>query len=129
MSNDKADWLRLVVKFRGKCATCAKEIQTGEVAYWSKSSKAIKHIACQIPAAPAKNEDKAPQSQLSVLELDCFVCGKPVGCASCSFVAECDRTIVSQACICNACQAEADLFKNYKDAFLKKQQRIQKVKI
>jgi hypothetical protein len=34
----------LMVKYKGKCKECGKEISFGEYALWSKASKTIKHI-------------------------------------------------------------------------------------
>ena len=39
------DWLEITIKFRGKCCECGKEITSGQ-AFWSKSTKAVKHIDC-----------------------------------------------------------------------------------
>jgi hypothetical protein len=116
-----SDWIRLLVKYKGKCAECGKEIPTGEYALWSKTSKAIKHVKCETP----EKKEKMP----AVPELDCFVCGKPAGCAECGFEADCDRQAVSQACICSKCLEDRQAYANYQQAFVEKARKVAKVKI
>src|SRR5512144_1060011 len=97
--SEKDDWIRLLVKYKGKCAECGKEISAGEYALWSRSSKAIKHVKCETPETP-----KAKKQE--VVELDCFICAKPAGCTECGFDADCNRAVVSQACICDRCMED-----------------------
>jgi hypothetical protein len=115
-----SDWIRLLVKYKGKCAECGKEIPAGDYALWSKASKAIKHVKCET----IEKEEK-PQVQ----ELDCFICGRPAGCAECGFEADCDRQAVSQACICSQCLEDKQAFANYQQAFVEKARKVAKVKI
>lgn len=119
---EKEDWIRLLVKYKGKCAQCGKEIPQGEYAMWSRSSKAIKHVKCESDKSPKGNEDPA------MPELECFICGKTAGCAECGFEADCNRTLVSQACICALCLSEKQAYKNYQDAFLVKMRKAAKIK-
>jgi hypothetical protein len=116
-----SDWIRLLVKFRGKCVECNKEIPAGEYALWSKSSKVIKHEKCE---AQKTDREELPD----VPELDCFICGRPAECAQCGFEAECDRQTVSQACICNQCLEDKKAYENYQQAFVEKA-RKSKVKL
>lgn len=100
-------WIRLLVKYKGKCAVCGKEIPQGEYALWSRTSKAIKHVKCDtVEAVP------------ETMELKCFVCGKGAGCGTCSMEADCNRAAVSQACICEHCMADPEAYENYQQAFL-----------
>ena len=116
----KSDWIRLLVKYKGKCTECGKEIPQGEYALWSRSSKAIKHVKC---------EDKSPEAKADdVVELDCFVCGKTAGCAECGFESDCNRAVVSQACICNQCLSEKQAYENYQQAFIAKMRKVAKAK-
>lgn len=115
-----SDWIRLLVKYKGKCAECGKEIPAGEYALWSRASKAIKHVKC---------ETAEKEKILEVPELNCFICGRPAGCAECGFEADCDRQAVSQACICNQCLEDKQAFANYQQAFVEKARKIAKVKI
>lgn len=52
-----------------------------------------------------------------VVELPCFVCGKSAGCSECEFLDVCDRTNVSNQCICKGCQEHEDTYGNYCDTF------------
>jgi hypothetical protein len=119
-----SDWISIIVKFKGKCVECGKEIPQGERVLWSKSGKAIKHIKCESPAPEKKRE------KMSVVpELDCFICGRPAGCAECGFEADCDRKAVSQACICSRCLEDKQAYQNYQQAFIEKAHNVAKVKI
>lgn len=116
-----SDWIRLLVKYKGKCAQCDKEIPAGEYALWSRASKAIKHVKCE----SSEKKEKMPE----VLVLDCFVCGKSAGCAECGFKADCDRHVVSQACICSQCLEDQHAYQNYQKAFIEKARKVAKVKL
>lgn len=41
-----ADWIRIKVKFPGKCIKCNKKLDPGIFCYWSRASKAILHEDC-----------------------------------------------------------------------------------
>lgn len=122
--SERAGWIRLLVKYKGKCAKCGKEIQQGEYALWSRTEKSIKHEKCEAPQST-----DAIKEQIEPDELDCFVCGKPAGCADCGFESDCNRALVSQACICNSCIADKRAYENYQQAFLAKMRKVAKVKI
>lgn len=119
---EKDDWIRLLVKYKGKCAQCGKEIPQGEYALWSRTSKAIKHVKCEADkSAEGSNVPAMP-------ELECFICGKSAGCADCGFEADCNRTLVSQACICSQCLSEKQAYEKYQEAFLAKMRKAAKIK-
>ncbi|HVX03090.1 MAG TPA: hypothetical protein VHA09_08050 [Nitrososphaera sp.] len=132
MSDGKESWIKLLVKYRGKCAMCGKDIPQGEYALWSRSSKAIKHIKCetvplqqqQIQQLREKKEgggEEQLQAQEDTIELKCFICGKKnAGCATCSLEADCNRAMVSQACICESCLSGPDAYDRYQQTFLSK---------
>lgn len=120
---EKSDWIRLLVKYKGKCAECGKEIPQGEYALWSRISKAIKHVKCE------SGRPSEIKSDFQVLELECYVCGKSAGCMDCGFEADCNRALVSQACICNNCLSEKDAYENYQEVFAAKMRKLAKVKI
>ena len=123
-SKDDADWIRLAVRFKGKCATCGKEIPTGEIALWSRKDKAIKHVECSSEEG-AEAKPSAPEP-----ELDCFVCGKTAGCVQCSFADDCDRATVSHSCICPSClERDAAGSDQYQKKFIERLGRLTKVKI
>jgi endogenous inhibitor of DNA gyrase (YacG/DUF329 family) len=127
------DWIRLLVKYKGKCSACGKEISAGEYALWSKTSKAIKHSECKAyhPATTEKrDQDTNRQHKTSAVNVDCFICGRPVETDNSGFEIE-DYGIhaVSQASICNRCLEDKNAYQNYQHAFLEKIQRVAKVKI
>ncbi len=118
-----SDWIRLLVKYKGKCVQCGEEIPAGEYALWSRASKAIMHMKCE--ATVPEKKEKIPE----VPELDCFVCSRQAGCAECGFEADCDRQAVSQACICSQCMEDKQAFQNYQQAFIEKAHKLAKLKI
>lgn len=123
----KADWIKLLVKYKGRCAQCGRDIQQGDYALWSRTSKAIKHENCDTgerTPEPRKGKQIAEGNALSTVELECFICGRPAGCVECGFSADCNRAAVSQACICNNCFSNKNAYENYRRAFSAKVQRI-----
>jgi len=124
--SEKGDWIKLLVKFRGKCAQCGNQIEQGEYALWSRTSKAIKHEKCIPQRAPGTEKEAEPPVSS---DLDCFICGQRAGCIECGFEADCNRALVSQACICSQCFADKAAYENYQQAFLARMRRVAKVKI
>ena len=126
------DWIRLLVKYKGKCSACGKEISAGEYALWSKSSKAIKHSECKVlplPTTEKRGRDKNRQHKTEAVNVDCFICGMPVAANNSGFEAdEYGRQTISQASICNICLEDKNAYQNYQHAFLEKIQRVAKVK-
>ena len=67
-----SDWIKLLVKFKGKCQSCENPISAGEYALWSKSSKQIKHLNCKINN---NNESLKKRGGKSFkLTIECFLC-------------------------------------------------------
>lgn len=69
---NESDWIKLLVKFKGKCQSCDNPISPGEYALWSKSSKKIKHLNCK-----TNNNKTIATEQVekySGLQLRCFLC-------------------------------------------------------
>ena len=70
------DWIKLLVKFKGKCQFCEKQILAGQYALWSKSSKKIIHLNCKnndnnkIKNEPIKKDSGKIQH--------CLLCGNAV---------------------------------------------------
>jgi hypothetical protein len=125
-----SDWIKLLVKYKGKCATCSKEILAGEYALWSKSSKAIKHVECKAIKTAKKGDLNINRSRPAVTEVDCFICGRPISYTGCGFDADdYDRQAISQACICNSCLEDKNAYQNYQQAFLEKAHKVAKVKL
>jgi hypothetical protein len=125
------DWIKLLVKYKGKCAACNNEISAGQYALWSRSSKAIKHIECKaITRTPKKREEYTSRPQPAEIEVDCFICSRPIGYTDYGFEeVDYDRRAVSQACICNSCLEDNNAYQNYKQAFIEKAYKLAKVKL
>jgi DNA-directed RNA polymerase subunit N (RpoN/RPB10) len=128
------DWIRLLVKYKGKCTTCGKEISAGQYALWSKSSKEIRHNECTVPQPPSTTEKRDPdmnrQKKPMAAEVDCFICGRPVADANWGFeVDDYGRQAISQTSICNRCLEDKNAYQNYQHAFLEKVHRVAKVRI
>jgi hypothetical protein len=121
--NPSDDWIKLAVKFKGRCNICGKDVNAGDTAFWSKKTKAIRHIGCHLP------DDKAGSQSLSASEIACFICGRQAECMECDFEPNCDRIHVSQACICTTCMDQGEPYYEYQKAFKEKLHKIQKVKI
>lgn len=133
------DWIRLLVKYKGKCSACGKEIPAGQYALWSKSSKAIKHIECNnnttttITSQTATTEKKQVDTnkrQSTVAKVDCFICGRPIAHNDSGFV-EAEgygRETISQASICDECLEDKNAYQNYQHAFIERVRRAAKVK-
>jgi hypothetical protein len=127
------DWIRLLVKYKGKCSACGKEISAGQYALWSKSSKAIKHSECTTSqkAATEKRQVDTDRQQSVAAKVDCFICGRPVARNDSGFVEaddDYDTQAISQASICNECLENKNSYQNYQHAFLERVHRAVKVK-
>jgi hypothetical protein len=125
------DWIRLLVKYKGKCSACGKEISTGEYALWSKSNKAIKHSECKTPPQLAatekrdRNTNRQQKKTTAAVNIDCFICGIPVAANNPGFEADdYGRQTILQAFICNRCLEDENAYQNYQHAFLEKIQRV-----
>lgn len=66
------DWIKLLIKFKGKCQSCTKPISPGDYALWSRSSKQIKHLDCKINNNNETAKEKV--EKYSGLQLQCFLC-------------------------------------------------------
>ena len=74
------------MKFEGTCIVCNEKIAVKEIGLWSKGL-GVKHEKC------VETED-----------LKCIVCDGSAGCSQCEFQDDCDRSLVSQLCICKKCE-------------------------
>ena len=127
-----SDWVRLLVKYKGKCSACGKEISAGQYALWSKSSKAIKHSECKAPppATTEKTDPDTNRQQPMAADVDCFICGNPVAGNNSGFETyDYGRQAISQASICNRCLEDRNAYLNYQHAFLEKVHKVAKVKL
>jgi len=102
------DWINLTVKFSSNCKTCGKKISKGELALWSRSNRAIKHVECH-------TKDLSNPSYVSInsKQLKCAICGSLAGCPECEFEKNCDRALVSQLCICKKCYNDEKALEKY----------------
>jgi hypothetical protein len=95
-------WRKITMKFPGLCIVCNQKIEANEIGLWSKG-QGVKHEKC----------DK-------VNDLNCIVCGNSAGCLQCEFQEECNRSVVSQLCICKRCSESSDPFSAYQQSVKKK---------
>jgi hypothetical protein len=121
------DWIKLLVKFKGKCQSCKKPISTGEYALWSKSTKQIKHLDCKIN----KNNDTANEQveKYSGLQLQCFLC-KSVNSISISLVNEFlyDGSQENSIFLCKSCLENPTSYLSYNEIMYEKIKKIAKLK-
>ena len=129
MKENRSDWIGLIVKYKVKCKQCGKDVLPGEYVQWSKISKDIKHIKCVTNDDRSESFQNNSEIELNVLQLECFICERAAGCTKCIFEEDCDRSLVSHACICSECLAAPDPYERYQGKFIKKMQIIGKVKI
>jgi hypothetical protein len=92
-------WLKITMKFDGTCIVCNKKVNANEIGLWSKGS-GVKHEKCAEEAN----------------ELKCVICDNPAGCLQCEFYDDCDRSLVSQLCICKKCETQSNTFEQYQSA-------------
>jgi hypothetical protein len=138
------DWLEISIKFRGKCCECDKEITSGQ-AFWSKSTKAVKHIDCPtrnvnnqaiastnveefVSHEPEEKEFNSAQQRKylqQTIELKCFICGnKVISRTEYDSVEYHDYKNKSHhAYICQLCLKREDVYEAYQESFM---QRINK---
>ena len=96
-------WIKITMKFDGKCIVCSQKVKAKEIGLWSKGI-GVKHEKC------------AEQS----LEIKCIICDGQAGCHTCEFLVDCDLQKISQSCICKKCENTEDLFSTYQRAVSKK---------
>lgn len=58
------------------------------------------------------------KSESSVTILSCYICRGPAGCVNCIYEPNCDRTMVSQACIRTDCFKSPNAYENYQQQFI-----------
>ncbi len=125
------DWIRLLVKYKGKCSVCGKEISAGEYAFWSKSSKMIKHSECEAPLPVTTGKsgtDKNRQHSTETINVNCFICSMPIAITNSRFETDnYGRQALSQAYICNTCLEDKNAFQNYQHAFIERVRRATKL--
>tara|TARA_B100000745_G_scaffold92000_1_gene57740 strand:+ start:446 stop:751 length:306 start_codon:yes stop_codon:yes gene_type:complete len=90
------------MKFDGTCIVCNEKIKVNEIGLWAKGL-GVKHEKCA-----------------EISELNCIICDGPAGCATCEFQEDCDRSLVSQMCICKKCEQKTSIFEIYQESIKKK---------
>jgi hypothetical protein len=121
------DWIKLLVKFKGKCQICENPISPGEYALWSKSSKQIKHLNCRINNT---NETrKEPKKESLKLQLECFLC-KTSDNIDPSFLKELlyNESQENSVFLCKSCLENPTSYKRYQEVMLEKVKKIAKLK-
>ena len=88
-------WLKITMKFDGTCIICNEKVNANEIGLWSKGI-GVKHEKCA-----------------EIIELKCVICDNPAGCLQCEFHDDCDRSRVSQLCICKKCESQEHTFEHY----------------
>jgi hypothetical protein len=123
----KPDWIKLLVKFKGKCQSCKNPISIGEYALWSKSTKQIKHLDCKIN----KNNDTANEQveKYSGLQLQCFLC-KSVKNISISSLNEFlyHESQENSIFLCKSCLENPTSYLSYNEIMYEKIKKIAKLK-
>ncbi|MGB9169562.1 MAG: hypothetical protein WCB31_11610 [Nitrososphaeraceae archaeon] len=121
----QSDWIKLLVKFNGKCSVCGKLIKSGEYAFWSKISKSIKHLDCyaqnNLPLEKHEVKKSSPQAE-------CLFCK-----TSSSLFIDDNHTIGEETdpkffFICNDCINDPGCYGRYQYLLLEKTNRIVKLK-
>jgi len=95
-------WRKIAMKFEGTCIVCNEKINVNEIGLWSKGL-GVKHEKC------VETED-----------LKCIVCEGSAGCSQCEFQDDCDRSVVSQLCICKKCEGLGNSYETYQKSLKKK---------
>ena len=88
-------WLKITMKFDGTCIICNEKVNANEIGLWSKGI-GVKHEKCA-----------------EIIELKCVICDNSAGCLQCEFHDDCDRSLVSQLCICKKCEGKQNTFEHY----------------
>jgi hypothetical protein len=119
-----SDWIKLLVKFKGKCISCQKEISAGEYALWSKSSKKIKHLECNTSdkniniKSIEKNPDKTSH---------CSLCAQAVENIPSDYLLN-DSNQKESIAICKICLENPNSYLKYQELIYEKIKKIVKLK-
>ena len=92
------DWIKIKVKFPGKCIKCMGNLEPGNSCYWSRSTKAIVHEECYLPTLTNSHQIGSDVGEIKVLTknelsnnkgvhsrnnknrtvIKCFICSNPI---------------------------------------------------
>jgi hypothetical protein len=123
----ESEWIKLLIKFKGKCQICEKQISAGDYALWSKSSKKIKHLNCN-----NNNNNKVKKETVEKdigLNLRCFICDNAVQNISpddLDFL-NCESQKDS-IFLCKSCLENPKSYLKYQDIIYEKIKKIAKLK-
>ena len=119
-----SDWIKLLVKFKGKCIECQKQISAGEYALWSKSSKKIKHLQCNTndKNINIKSIENTPEKVLH-----CSLCEKAVENLPSDYLLK-DSNQKELIAICETCLENPNSYLKYQEIIHEKIKKIVKLK-
>jgi len=122
----ESEWIKLLVKFKGKCQICEKQILAGQYALWSKSSKKIKHLDCK-----NDNTNKVKNEMIekdSGIILHCLLC-----CTAVQYIYHDDFFLNHESqkdsiFLCKACLENPKSYLKYQEIIYEKIKKIVKLK-
>lgn len=121
----QSDWIKLVVKFNGKCSVCGKLLKSGDYAFWSKISKSIKHLNCYSQNNRPIEEHEVKKSSP---QAECLFCKA----LSSLFINDNQnigvKTDPKLFFICNDCVDDPGCYGRYQYLLLEKMNKIVKLK-
>lgn len=120
------EWIKLLVKFKGKCQICEKQILAGQYALWSKSSKKIKHLDCENNNNnKVKNE---PTGKDSGIILHCLLCGTAVQITHPDDFFLDHESLKDSLFLCKSCLENPQSYLKYQEIIYDKIKKIAKLK-
>ena len=123
----ESEWIKLLIKFKGKCQICEKQISAGDYALWSKSSKTIKHLNCN-----NNNNNTVKKETVKkdiALNLRCFICGNTVQNISHDNLDFLNRESQKDSIfLCKSCLENPKSYLKYQDIIYEKIKKIAKLK-
>ena len=121
----QSDWIKLLVKFNGKCIVCGNLIKSGDYAFWSKISKSIKHLDCftqnNRPLKEHEIKKSSPQAR-------CLFCKAPSFLFINHNYSMGEKVDPDLFFICNDCVSDPACYGRYQHLLLEKMNRIVKLK-
>ena len=112
-----SDWVKILIKFSGKCNKCNKNIVSGDYGFWSRNTKKIEHIECH-------EGRTSKESKLKATGITCHICEKKVDIALNDSV----LPIFKQEFICEDCINDNNSFLLYKQKFEMRVKRLLRIK-
>jgi uncharacterized Fe-S cluster-containing MiaB family protein len=83
-------------------------------------SKGVYKISSRTDIHLLKQILKETLNENIVFTIRCSICGNSSGCSNCGYLAECDKTKLSPACICEECLSKSDPYALYSVNFVEK---------